>query len=143
MKLQLDRYPYTEPFRPGVVRLLFELASSPETDGCVPKDLYLYVWVREHSLVESFQIVLDDSLTLVYRAPNYVTVGRVGRMPMNRAISNEDAASDTHTIRRYVRNFRNAAFTGLLTWIESIAHGRSSREYRLSDDEQQQFLAIT
>jgi hypothetical protein len=64
-------------------------------------------------------------------------------MPMNRAISNEDAASDTHTIRRYVRNFRNAAFTGLLTWIESIAHGRSSREYRLSDDEQQQFLAIT
>jgi hypothetical protein len=136
MELHLDQYPHTEPFKPDLVRLLFEGTIPDETEEIGGEDFYLYAWVRDGKFLESFQAVLDDSITLVFRAPDYVTTGRVGRMPMNRAISTFDSAEDKRKMLAALRDLRNSTFPDLLGSIETVAAGGEVSPPVLTNDEE-------
>ncbi|MBD3314482.1 MAG: hypothetical protein GF344_01735 [Chitinivibrionales bacterium] len=136
MELHLDKYPHTEPFKPNLVRLLFEGTVPNEIEEIGGEEFYLYAWVRDGKYLESFQAVLDDSITLVYRAPNYVTTGRVGRMPMNRAISTFDAAEDKRKMRMALQDLRNTVFPNLLGAVETAARGNGMPHPELVDREE-------
>jgi hypothetical protein len=142
MELNLDRYPHTEPFKPNLVRLLFEGSVPTEVEEIGGDDFYLYAWVRDGKYLESFQAVLDDSITLVYRAPDYITTGRVGRMPMNRAISTFDSAEDKRKMLRALQDLHNDTFPHLVGSIEAVAAGGHDTAPELPDNEESTLAAL-
>ncbi|MBD3397261.1 MAG: hypothetical protein GF418_16695 [Chitinivibrionales bacterium] len=117
------------------MRLLFE-GAVPEGDGPMARrEFYIYVWIRDAVHVESFQAVLADAVTLVYRAPGYLTAGRIGRVPFNRAIQASNQAGDKGLICDVMRDLSCAHFPKLVRLIERIAQGEMIACPRLAGEE--------
>jgi hypothetical protein len=124
MHLRFHPTLHTEPFRPSVVRLLFEgkVPFEPESD-VAGQDFYLYVWVKDHTTVIGFQAILDEAIVAVYRAPDYLTFGRISRFPMNRAVDGSEIRFERDLILAAMRGIENSTFPELVREVESIAVG--------------------
>jgi hypothetical protein len=135
MELRLYKLPYTEPFRPRLTRLLFE-GKAPEDCGPAQQmDFYVYVWIRDKVYLESFQAVLADAVTLIYRAPEYLSVGRIGHIPFNRAIRTSDSPEDRELILGAMQELTNIHFPRLMESVVRIANGSTLRDVYLAKQE--------
>jgi hypothetical protein len=136
MHLRFHPTLHTEPFRPSVVRLLFEgkVPSEPESD-IAGQDFYLYVWVKDHAAVIGFQAVLDESIIAVYRAPDYLTFGRISRFPMNRAVDGCEIRFERDLMQAAMHGMENSAFSVLVSEVECVAVGGKRVPIALNADE--------
>jgi hypothetical protein len=122
MHLRLSPTLHTEPFRPSVVRLLFEgKVPSDRGEDLAGKDFYLYVWVKDYREVIGFQAVLNEEIILVYRAPDYLTFGRISRFPMNRAVDTNEVRYDRDLLLAAMARIENPQFPLLISQIEKTA----------------------
>lgn len=117
------------------MRLLFE-GKVPDGDGpAARKDFYIYAWIHDGSYLESFQAVLAEAVTLIYRAPRYVTVGRIGHIPMTRAIRASEEPEDEELIRGVMHDLRNEHFPHMLSAVELLAKGETLPVVFLTEEE--------
>jgi hypothetical protein len=136
MELRLFKEPHTEPFTPDIARLLFEGTVEPVgslSADCM--DFYIYTWIRGMATLDSFQAVLADSVSLIYRTPRFISVGKVGRTPLNRAIQRTDSVRDKEILCSAMGNLTNEQFPQLVGAISRIALGEELDEVRLTDSE--------
>lgn len=139
MKLTLFREPLRETFKPDLIRLLFE---GKEGESAGQKDFYLYVWISAGTRLDGFQAVLEDSITLVYRQPDYVTVGRIGRVPMNRAVDNNDSDEDREAALTVIRTMESGDMPVLIGEIKRIASGEAVSKVYLVKEERELFMNL-
>jgi hypothetical protein len=141
--LRLYKEPLHEVYAKDVVRLLFEAVAPDDASQKKVIDFYMYVWIAEGKRLTGFQAILDNAITLVYRAPSYITVGRIGHAPINRSIQGVEAgAVDDNSIRGAMQGFQNEEFPDLVAAIEGLAHGQSSAEVMLSEREKTYFAEL-
>jgi|GEM_PF-7075536 len=135
MNVRLYKEPHCEPFTPDVARLLFEGMAAPDTDMAERIDFYISAWIRGMTHLESFQAVLGDAISLIYRSPRFITIGKIGSTPINRAILRTDSVSDKDIICTAMRDLHSEQFPGLIEAIRRITQGEDVGYVELTTQE--------
>lgn len=110
----LYKAPHPIHNRPGVVRFLLEA-----------DDLYVYLWVQNRDILESFQIVFQESVVLTFREGRS-TVGLITREPFNRIVVEDGFADEKKKLLAAFSIMRSKELPHLLRTIQSFVTDPSS-----------------
>ncbi len=142
--LRLYRVPYLDPVNPDLVRLLFEGAASIESADRGRLNLYMYVWIDRDRQVRGFQLVLDEELTVTYKAPSILTFGKIGRHPINRTIEKSEVPETKEIPARAAEGMSNREFPELIEWIARVVRGEiKPNRHRLNSRESRELTILT
>jgi len=136
--LRLYKKPYREPQDDSRTRFLFEAAPFEKYSSGLPVDFYLYVWVRECRVIDSFQAVLGDELVMNYTRGKGIRVGLSGRQPFNRTVATVADIESRKRLRAVMCVLLCSHFQEMLCKVSDIAcrkpddvdHDLSAREQR-------------
>ena len=139
MKLRLYKTPYFDPMHPGVRRLLFEGKVAIDDRKL---DFYIYVWITVDGVVQAFQAVLEDTITLAFQVPAKLSFGKISKEVVNRATNEQETSQERKKLVSVIGFMINDEFPDLLVFIKDVVTGNSVTEKHLNKKEMQLFSIL-
>jgi hypothetical protein len=129
IKVKLDQSIYNDPIKPHLCRMLFEGSFKKNQ---IEHTVYLYIWIKEKNILDSFQMVLDEKFTFTVKLPQNFSFGTIGSIPFNRSIKtniepkmlNKD--NNNMDLIMLLCRIKNDQFSNLLNQISYVGKNKST-----------------